>query len=94
MVRSSHVPGEEIKEWVVELEKAIMSLKIGKPGVPEGIYAEILKDGTNKFYDNLTCIINHCHNCHSVAESGRCHIFLQFIKNEIKKFITTQEEFQ
>lgn len=63
-----HVHGEEVRIQVETVKKAIMDLKNGKASGPEGICAEMLKNGTDKLHNNLTFIINNCLNGHPVPE--------------------------
>lgn len=44
------------------IRKAITSLKNRKANGPEGIYAEMLKNGTPKLFERITYIVNECLN--------------------------------
>lgn len=62
------IQSEEVRIQVETVKKAAISLKSGKASGPEDIYAEMLNNGTNKIYNNLTFIINKCLNGHPVPE--------------------------
>ena len=60
-ITSTQTEGEvEVSEERVR--KAVRELKNGKSCGPEGVYAEMLKHGTDKFIPMLTWVINRCLN--------------------------------
>ena len=50
------------------VRKAVRELKNGKSCGPEGVYAEMLKHGTDKLITMLTWVINRCLNGEGVLQ--------------------------
>lgn len=65
-----YIQGEGVQIQVDMVKRSIMNLKNGKAS-GEGIYAEMLKNGTQKLFNNLTFIINECLNGHPILESWK-----------------------
>jgi len=54
--------GETVEVREERVRKAVRELKNGKSCGPEGVYAEMLKHGTDKLIKMLTWVINRCLN--------------------------------
>jgi hypothetical protein len=52
--------GEIVTVIEERVRKAVRELKNGKLCGPEGVYAEVLKHGTDKLIKLLTWVINRC----------------------------------
>lgn len=80
-----HIQGEEVKIQMDTVKKAVMGLKNGKASGPEGVYAEMLKNGTQKLFEMLTYIINKCLNGHPVPEQWKVAYISSIYKKGDKK---------
>ena len=54
--------GERVEVSEERVRKAVRELKNGKSCGPEGVYAEMLKPGTDKLITMLTWVVNRCLN--------------------------------
>lgn len=69
--RDIYIEGEEVQVSIDTVKNAVGSLKNGKACGPEGIYAEMLKNGTPKLLENLTYVINECLNGNPVPDQWK-----------------------
>lgn len=80
-----HIEGEEVKIEINDIKKAIMCLKNGRACGPEGIYAELLKYGTEKLYQMLSNIFIQCLNGHPVPDQWKVAYITSIHKKGSKK---------
>jgi hypothetical protein len=82
---------EVIEERV---RKAVREVKNGKSRGPEGVYAELLKHGTDKLMKMLTRIINRCLNGEEAPQQWKVAYISSVHKKGSKKIVLTIEAFQ
>ena len=63
--------GEKVEVSEERVRKAVRELKNGKSCGPEGVYAEMLKHGTDKLITMLTWVINRCLNGEEVPQQWK-----------------------
>lgn len=63
--------GERVKIDENTVKEAIKKLKNGKSCGPEGVYAELLKNGTDKLVGALTRMFNECINGQRVPKEWK-----------------------
>ena len=63
--------GEKVEVNEERVRKAVRELKNGKSCGPEGVYAEMLKHGTDKLITVLTWVINRCLNGEEVPQQWK-----------------------
>ena len=63
--------GERVEVSEERVRKAVRELKNGKSCGPEGVYAEMLKHGTDKLIAMLTWLINRCLNEEEVPQQWK-----------------------
>ncbi|XP_030761326.1 uncharacterized protein LOC115886365 [Sitophilus oryzae] len=69
--RNIDVQGEVVEISEETIRMAAKNLKSGKASGPEGIYSEMLKNGTQKLFRSLALIFNICLNGHPVPEDWK-----------------------
>ena len=65
------VQGEPVTISIEETKKAILLLKNGRAPGPEGVYAELIKNGTNKLLEILTEVFNRHLRGEPIPQSWR-----------------------
>jgi hypothetical protein len=65
------IGGERVEVSEERVRKAARELKNGKSCGPEGVYAEMLKHGTDKLITMLTWIINSCLNGEEIPQQWK-----------------------
>jgi hypothetical protein len=76
------------------VRKTVIELKNGKSCGPEGVYAEMLKHGTDKLIKMLTWVINRCVNGEEVPQQWKVAYNSSVHKKEAKKIVLTIGAFQ
>ena len=66
--------------------KAVRELKNGKSCGPEGVYAEILKHGTEKLIKMLTWVINRCLNGEEIPQQWKVAYISSISKKGSKEY--------
>jgi hypothetical protein len=79
------IGGERVEVNEEGLRKAVKEVKNGKSCGPEGVYAEMLKHGTDKLITMLTWIINRCLNGEEVPQQWRVAYISPIHQQESKK---------
>jgi len=60
--------GETVEVSEERFMKGVRELKNGKSCGPEGVYAEMLKHGTDKLIKMLTWVMNRCLNGEEIVQ--------------------------
>jgi len=63
--------GERVEVSEERVRKAVRELKNGKSCGPKGVYAEMLKHGTDKLITMLTWVIHRCLNGEEVPQQWK-----------------------
>ena len=64
----TYTDGEIVEVSEERVWKAVRELKNGKSCGPEGVYAEMLKHGTDKLIKMLTWVMNRCLNGEEIVQ--------------------------
>ncbi|KAL3267280.1 hypothetical protein HHI36_011411 [Cryptolaemus montrouzieri] len=92
--KNIRVQDEKVEIGVETTKKVVMSMKTGKSSVPEGIYTEMLKNGSEKLFERLTYVINECLNGHPVPEQWKVAHITLIHKKGTHEIATTTGEYQ
>ncbi|XP_044745272.1 uncharacterized protein LOC123307119 [Coccinella septempunctata] len=79
------IQGETIEVTEDMVKKAMRGLKNGRACGPEGIYAELLKHGTEKLYSMITYLFNLCVNGHPIPDEWKSAYMISIYKKGNKK---------
>jgi len=77
--------GETVEVSEERVRKAVRELKNGKSCGSEGVYAEMLKHGTDKLIKMLTWVINRCLNGEETSQQWKVAYISSIHKNRSKK---------
>ena len=77
--------GKKVEVSEERLRKTVRELKNGKSCGPEGVYAEMLKHGTDKLITMLTWVINRCLNGEEVPQHWKVAYISSIHKKGSKK---------
>jgi len=93
-ISPTQTDGEIVEASEERLRKAVRELKNGKSCGPEGVYAELLKHGTDKLINILTWVINRYLNVEEAPLHWKLLTFHQYTTKEAKKIVLTTGAFQ
>jgi hypothetical protein len=84
-ITHKQIGGESVEVSEERVRKAVRELKNGKSCGPEGVYAEMLKHGTDRLITMLTWIINRCLNGEEVPQQWKFPYISSIHKKGSKK---------
>ena len=93
-ISPTQMDGEIVEVSEERVRKAVRELKNEKSCGPEGVYAEMLKRGTDKPIKVLTWVINSCLNGEETMQQWTVAYISSIHKKEAKKIVLTVGVFQ
>jgi len=93
-ISPTQMDGETVEISEERVRKAVRELKNGKSCGPEGVYAEMLKHGTDKLIKMLSWVINRCLNGEETPQQWKIAYISSIHKKEAKKIVLTIGAFQ
>jgi hypothetical protein len=76
------IQGESIKLEVKEVTEAVRNLKNGRAYGPEGLPAELLKNGTSKLLQRLLTYLNNIRMATIRLKNGKLHLSHRYTKRK------------
>jgi hypothetical protein len=86
--------GEIVEVSEARVRKAVRELRNGKSCGPEGVYAEVLKHGTDKLIKMLTWVLNRCLNGEEVPQQWKVAYISSIHRKGSKEIVLTTGAFQ